>query len=314
MSKTSKCIEMLLLLNSGRMYSASEIAEKLEINPRNVIEYKRELEDCGYYFDNTPGKNGGYRIRTSALLPVTPLTNPEKQSLIEGYNYILKKKDFIYKDDYEKAMGRIMARVEIGDKENNLMVVDRYQLQMDEKSIQERYDFIDNAISKKRVVELEYNSLKNGLKTHVLHPYKLFIYNNSWFFLAYNPEVGDVWYFKLNRIKTMKLLDQRFTVWKDFKPEKYFDKMGLTQNGEVYNIKFIANGIRANLLKERVYGKNQVITEREDGRYDVSIDMQNKDMIASYILGCGKDVEVLEPQWLKDEIKSYVEYVSSLYK
>ena len=80
---------------------------------------------------------------------------------------------------------------------------------MDEKDIRERYLLIEKAINKRIVVEVEHNSLKSGLKVHILHPYKLFIYNNSWFFLAYNPEVGEVWYFKLNRIKTCKYTDKK---------------------------------------------------------------------------------------------------------
>ena len=39
-SKTTLCIRMLQILNSGRIYKVSELANLLETNPRNIIEYK----------------------------------------------------------------------------------------------------------------------------------------------------------------------------------------------------------------------------------------------------------------------------------
>lgn len=49
MGKAAMCIKMLQMLNSGRIYKVSELADLLETNPRNVIEYKKELEEAGYY-------------------------------------------------------------------------------------------------------------------------------------------------------------------------------------------------------------------------------------------------------------------------
>ena len=37
-SKTTLCLEMLQILNSGRVYKVSELAELLETNPRNIVE------------------------------------------------------------------------------------------------------------------------------------------------------------------------------------------------------------------------------------------------------------------------------------
>ena len=41
MSKTSICIQMLQLLNTGLTLKVSELAEQLETTPRNIIEYKK---------------------------------------------------------------------------------------------------------------------------------------------------------------------------------------------------------------------------------------------------------------------------------
>lgn len=47
MSKISNVLNMLMYLNTGRKYSISELAEKLEISERMIRVYKEELESAG---------------------------------------------------------------------------------------------------------------------------------------------------------------------------------------------------------------------------------------------------------------------------
>ena len=87
----------------------------------------------------------------------------------------------------------------------------------------------------------------------------------------------------------------------------------MKNNGEYYHVELIASNTRAMLMKERVYGKNQVIEELEDGTIKVSLDMQNKNMILSYILQCGNEVKVLSPDWLVEELLKTIEEIKSKY-
>ena len=69
MGKAGMCIAMLQILNTGKVYKVSELAELLETNPRNIIEYKKELEEFGYYIENIPGRYGGYRLENTVFSP-----------------------------------------------------------------------------------------------------------------------------------------------------------------------------------------------------------------------------------------------------
>lgn len=313
MGKASMCIQLLELLNTGRIYKINELADILETNPRNIIEYKKELEEAGYYINSIPGRYGGYQLDRNSIIPALKLLEEEKESLSEAYNYVLKKKDFINKNTLSLAFGKISTSIKLPTTEDNLMVIDKYQLQMDEANIRERYNFVDNAIRAKRVIKLEYNSLKNGLKTHILHPYKLFIYNNSWFFLAWNTEVGEVWYFKLNRIKKYEMLNEKFKILRGFKAEDYFTSSGFLNNGNFITVELIVKGVHKNLIQERVYGRNQKIEVIDDESVKATLDIQDEEQIISLILGWGTDVVLLKPTEIAKKIKQRAEEISCLY-
>ena len=78
-------------------------------------------------------------------------------------------------------------------------------------------------------------------------------------------------------------------------------------------IKFIASGPYASLVKERIYGKNQVVTSIDETSTVVEVDMQNKENILVFILGFNKHVKVLEPKWLIDELIEFKEFISKEY-
>ena len=51
MSKLSNVLMMLQLLQNKRKYSIKELAEKLEVSPIMIRQYKDELEYAGIYIE-----------------------------------------------------------------------------------------------------------------------------------------------------------------------------------------------------------------------------------------------------------------------
>ena len=108
-SKTTLCIEMLQILNSGRVYKISELANLLETNPRNIIEYKKELEDATYVIINKPGKYGGYKLAETCTIPSLKLTEDEKRILQVATDFIKSHGDFLDAQLYQKAMSKVFS-------------------------------------------------------------------------------------------------------------------------------------------------------------------------------------------------------------
>jgi len=308
------CIRMLQILNTGRVYKVSELAALLDTNPRNVIEYKKELDELildsfggsGFYIETIPGRYGGYRLNGNVTLPSIRFTPDEKKSFLEASNYLSSRNDFMQKKDFELAISKILSTIVLDGikKEENMTVINRYPLSMSQEEIKYRYNTLQTAIKAKKSVKFTYLTQKNEKKERLFDPYELFMYNNAWFVIGWlhSEHHPDIFWYKLNRIENIEMTNQKFTVFKYYNKNQYIDEYGFKNNGEWYHVEFIAYGNYASLVKERVYGKNQVVEPIDDNSTKVSVDMQNQENIRVFILGFGLDIDVLKPEWLKNDL------------
>ena len=302
MSKTALSIQMLEILYSRNIVGIAELARLLDTNPRNIPEYKKVLEEAGYVIDTVPGRYGGYVLNKKYTFPSTRLSDTEKEGLMQGFDYLLSRNDFMRKDDYAKAMAKISSALMATDTPQNTLLVNRFPLAMPEKEIEERYLAMSHCIAGKRVIFISYLTQKNAVTEREIHPYKLFMYNNAWFVLAHDTKYNDVLYFKLNRIQRFEIKNEHFRIPLTYNERDYLDEYGMKNNGEWYPIKLKLTGKYAMLAKERIYGKNQTVTPIDDGATILSCEMQNKEDILSFVLGFGVNCEVLEPKWLKENV------------
>ena len=53
MKRCAACIRMLQLLRSRGFMTREELAQELNTNVRNILEYRKELEEVGYVIEGT---------------------------------------------------------------------------------------------------------------------------------------------------------------------------------------------------------------------------------------------------------------------
>lgn len=313
MYKTASCIKLIQLLSSRYDFtSKDEIASFLEINPRNIREYIKEIEVAGYIVESKKGKSGGYRLVNRNLLPSLELTNNEIKTIEDVRKYIEGRDEIDY-TGYSIVMGKILNQIN-GDIKRDvpLLMIDHFPLSMDKSEIEKRYRLLSEAI--KDLFEVEITYLKsNGEKKHyVIEPYRLFVFNNAYFTLAYDKEEKKMKYFKLNRINRYNLTKNHFLRLKDYDESKYLDEFGMKENGEYYHVKLEFIGLNT-YISERTFGKNQNITIIDDNKLVLECDMQNKNCIKSFVSSFRDKCKIIEPEWLIKDIKDEVWRVLALY-
>ncbi len=314
MGKTSATIKLIQILSARSSYiSSNDLAELLETNPRNIKEYIKEAEECGYVIESIKGVYGGYRLSKASNLPSIKLSREEIDSLIAGREKIDEIPDFDGKKEFDLALGKILSEFEGAKGISPITMIDRFPLSMDKMELQKRYGLFMEAIDGLLKVDIKYRGQKGNVKNHVIHPYKVFMYNGSWFVLAYNETVSDVGYFKFNRIDDMFVTRNHFTILKTYDEKDYLDEFSMKKNGDFYHVKLKISNMNT-VMNERIYGKNQHIEEIDNKNLIFDCDMQNKDMILSFVLSLGKNCKVLEPDWLKDNVKDVIWKMMEYYE
>lgn len=313
MNRAAACIKIIQILSARNDYvNTEELADILETNPRNIREYIKELEVAGYTLLSMKGVYGGYKLDKSCLLPSVKLTLDDKKVIGDTLEYLHQKTDFLDFLRFEEIMGRIEASVERTNEITPITMIDRFPLAMDRNLLESRYQALSECIESQTKCEITYKSAQNKEKIHTIHPYKLFVYNATWFILAYNESINNIGYFKLNRISDIYKTRNHFTILKGFDEHDYLDGFGMTKNGEYFKVTLEFTNLNM-AISERIYGKHQVVTELDPTHTLFTAEMQNKDMIASFVMSFGKNCKVIEPQWLKDKVKKHYEDSLKLY-
>ena len=172
------------------------------------------------------------------------------------------------------------------------------------------------AIVNKQVLNIRYKSFKkNKPITCEIHPYYLKQYNNRWFLFGWNTEFDAITNFALDRIEEVSPMLGEYRP----KPEgldfdEYFeDIVGVTieKGKKVEHIVMRIAPDRYPYIKNKPLHPSQ---HNNDKAYQVSIDViPNKELIA-LLLSFGSQLEVLEPQSVREMMRDHVKTMNKFYK
>ena len=98
MGKVNNALRMLAILRSRGKVTRQELAEELEVNPREITRYKEDLESAGVTITNIKGKYGGYVLESKDYLLNLGLSNDEEVALNNVVNHLKIQGNYLYKD------------------------------------------------------------------------------------------------------------------------------------------------------------------------------------------------------------------------
>lgn len=144
------------------------------------------------------------------------------------------------------------------------------------------------------------------LQTYHFQPYALKVYNHRWYLLGYLKEQKDVRTIALDRILHLEKLTTPFDLPANFSASKYFENVvGIYVNQDlpVEKVKIRAYGKRTDYLRSTPLHSSQTegrSKHKEFAEFTYRLCV-TPDLI-SQLLAMGDEVEILEPESLRNEI------------
>lgn len=212
-NRISRIIKIFTYLQSKTLVTATFLAEKFDVSVRTIYRDIRSLEQAGVPIHTEEGK--GYSIMEGYKIPPIMFTEEEANALITAGQFVLKNTDTSLIRYYTEAISKVKAVLQYSKKEKTQLLSERIAVK---PKIEHEYStntltLFQNALVDYRLLEITYLSgYKNEETQRQIEPFAL--YNNlheSWTLIAYCRLRKDFRLFRLERVLSIKILDEHFS-------------------------------------------------------------------------------------------------------
>ena len=177
---------------------------------------------------------------------------------------------------------------------------------------------IIEAMQQNKVLELDYQSFGGHMNTFHIEPYAMKVYRQRWYIVGNLQERNTIRHLALDRIVDLHVTDSAFTLPKRFNAEKYYaNTVGIYVNDELQpkKVRIRVFGRQVEYLRTLPLHRSQeeVFTKHEqysEFQYKVCLTTE----LSTQLFSMGENVEVLEPQELREEMETRLEVCLIRYK
>lgn len=290
--KLDRLVGILSVLLQKEQVTAPQLAEKFEVSVRTILRDLDALSQAGIPIVTRQGSGGGISILEGYKLDRTVLTNREMQDILAG----LRSLDSVNGTNRYQCL---MEKLSAGSSE--LLAGDATILidlsSWNKTSLTAKVEEIRRAIEARHELRFHYYGPK-GESERTVEPYYLLFRWSSWYLWGWCTQRQDWRLFKLNRMDHLTDTGRAFA--KQSAPYPNLSNERVFPGGIPVRARFEPN-CKWRLVEE--FGPS-CYTEEPDGRLLFEMDFTNEDNLMSWLLTFGPDAELLEPDSLRDRLKT----------
>lgn len=320
-NRSSRVVHMLQLLSLGRGYTAEELSEIYDLDPRSI---KRDLKliseqlHVAITYDRSTKK---YEILdTRYVMPSVGLTTLEAVCLVILCREFGMKKTVPFFEVVHSAALKIQSHLspETCDYiEQTYQNVDMtgapFSMQEDKR---ECYMTLQDASRTHNVLEIEYNSYTEEEKIKTLfYPYAVVFNRHGWMAVGYSALHNQIRMFNVLRIVKARKLNLGFERPKDWTYEKYLRNAWnvIPENGPDWHVVVDFSFKVGRNVEEIYWHKNQKTHWINDRTLRFETVVSGLNEISWWILGYGAEATVVEPKELRQIIAGHVKRLAQTY-
>lgn len=221
--RLSRLTAILTQLQTKRILTAPELAAKFSVSIRTIYRDIRALEQAGIPILTEEGK--GYSLMEHYRLPPIMFTEGQANALILAEQLVLKNKDASFIKDYSEAIDKIKAVLKhsIKDKANLLAERTRFSQNINGERNSNNLSDLQFALTNFNLTRIEYTNEVNKTTSRLIEPFALLSTRENWLLVAWCRMRNEFRYFRIDRIKKLEILAEKFPPHK-MSLQEYFDR------------------------------------------------------------------------------------------
>jgi predicted DNA-binding transcriptional regulator YafY len=298
--------------------NTTSLSKEFEVSVKTAqrdIEFMRDRLNCPLQYDASL-KGYFYEDETFSL-PLIYLSSGELLSLMVAKKLLEDMSGSCMADEITSVVDKITSIIQKHSSGTTTMdEVLSFHLIEYSPTPEEIFRTVLEACIKKKALSFNYRSpARDEITERRVDPYHLFNYMGTWHLIGYCHMRNDIRTFKINRIRNPKILRDSFAVRKNFSFKEYFfSSFGLYKGEEPVGVKIRFAPETSKWVDDHIWHKDQKTRILEDGSLELSFPVAEFSEIAREIMKHGSGVEVIEPESLRQLIKSEAEKILKIYQ
>ena len=216
---TTRVLTVLELLQAHQRMSGPELAERLEVDLRTIRRYVTMLQDLGIPVEAVRGRYGGYRLRTGYKLPPLMLSDDEALAITLGLLAARRLGLAVAAPAVEGALAKVERVLPPAVRHRVAAVQESLAFDLTppaENPASATVVTLGAAAHERRRVTLHYASARGEETERALDPYGLVYFLGRWYAVGYCHLRHDRRMFRLDRVRQVETMAERFTRPPDF--------------------------------------------------------------------------------------------------
>ena len=301
--KLDRLVAIIMILNNRERITAKELSEKFQVSTKTIQRDIEIIERAGIPIISFKGNGGGYGIIEEFKVNKSSMTKEEAallNKLLQGIN-----------DSYEntETIALINKLESIKSYENSYedrLIIDFSKWGRGE-SLNKIINTIDKAILNRNPINFQYVNGNGECTVRTVEPYKIIFKSLSWYVYGFCTLKNEMRIFKVNRMKNIQVHEEHFD-FKEVVDENIFKENDYEKTKITLRFKDNFKG----MIMESFEDYDEL--QKEKGLITAVIKIPYSNWGEGMILSLGDDVEVIEPEFLRNNIKEKLEKMINLYK
>ncbi len=311
MSRLTRLTSILLQLQSKRIVTSQELADKFNISQRTVYRDIKALEEAGVPVIGEAGT--GYSLMDGYRLPPVMFTKEEAIAFLTAEKLVEKLTDSATYKVYQSALNKVKAVLRSDEKEHlenmyeHIEVVDNSYLPKTDLS-NNHIQVILKSIAHKQVLTIDYLANHSQEKTkRNIEALGIFYSTNNWYLIAYCWLRNDYRTFRLDRIPSVQ---QTSLIFKKQHPplKTYLAKLS-KEHKELQKVIMLVDMDALKYFGEQKYYNGFVSEKEHQGRMEMTFLTSSLHGFACWYMMFGNCAEIVNPPALKVIIKQMAETI-----
>ncbi len=305
---------LYILTGNPQGIDPDKVAERCNVSTRTIFRDRRDLERL---VGPILMEKGRWKVEAGSFLPPINLTLMEAMTIFIAARLMLGHSN-AYNPSIASTLLKLNSVVPMTLKAQVRRTIEWMEKQERDVRFLRNLEALARAWTEGRQAKIWYRSLEKAepeertIDVYFIQPMAL---EHATYVIAHCHHANEKRVFKLERIKSIELTNDHYTIPKTFDPNELLGAgWGIMVDGKAETIKLRFSPEIARVAEEATWHLTQEARQELGGSTIVTMTVPLTVQLKGFILSWGEKVEVLEPKELRERIAQTVQKIREMYR